>query len=186
MNAWNVLRPLLLAAAVTTSLAGCTEPMSELDRYIREVRQRPPPDPEPVPEPKQPPTFTYRADDLRDPFRSARSSAEEEESALETEDPDAPDPLRTKELLEGFPLDALRMVGTFGESPSKYALIQDPNGVVHRVLPGNYLGTNHGQILGVFDDRVELEERVPDRSGGWERKRTALALDDTSGRNQTR
>src|SRR5690606_4524088 len=89
-----------------------------------------------------------------------------------------PDPDRPKEPLESFPLDSLDMVGTLGGPESIIALVMDPGRVIHRILPGQYMGQNDGRVTGVFEDRIELTELVPDGAGGWMERQAQVALDD--------
>lgn len=171
------MRYLLFGAFVALACSGCTEPMSELDSYLNRVKQAPPPAIEPLPPMRSFKTHTYVP--MRDPFLSG----EVDEMAFGVDDEDANDPLkpdleRPRELLESFPLDALDMVGTMGEGEAMEALIKDPDGVVHRVRTGNWLGQNHGQIRGIYEDSIALEERVQDPTGRWERRSTSVALDD--------
>jgi len=85
---------------------------------------------------------------------------------------------RTREALELFPLDSLDMVGTLGMGSKDTAgLIKDPDGVIHRVRPNNYLGQNYGRITGIFDDRIELVELVPNGVGGWIERPASIALE---------
>jgi type IV pilus assembly protein PilP len=65
------------------------------------------------------------------------------------------------------------MVGTLAQNGSMFALIKDADGGVHRVQHGDYLGTDHGQIVTIDEGELELIEIVPDGTGGWvERART--------------
>jgi len=68
----------------------------------------------------------------------------------------------------------LNMVGTIQrEGDGLYALIKDNKLVIHRVLPGNFMGRNHGKILNITPGKIDLMELVPDGQGGWvERPRT--------------
>jgi type IV pilus assembly protein PilP len=52
------------------------------------------------------------------------------------------------------------MVGTFLQSGALWALVQAPDGIVHRVQAGNYLGLNHGKIASITDQRIDLTEIV--------------------------
>ena len=70
------------------------------------------------------------------------------------------------------------MVGTMGAGADIFGLVKDPTGVVHRVSTSNYLGQNDGKILGIYEDRIELVELFPNGLGGWEERRSAIALDD--------
>lgn len=116
-------------------------------------------------------TFIYEADDRRDPFGA--SQAEEEEQASSGP---RPDQNRPRELLEGVPLDGLKMSGTIGLGSDIEALLRDPDGVVHRVRVGNYAGQNYGRITSITEDRVELVELIPNGTGGWMERQATIAL----------
>ena len=60
-----------------------------------------------------------------------------------------------------------------------YALISDPDGLIHRVQPENYLGRNHGRVLSVYDDRIELQELVRNGADGWMPRDAKVALDES-------
>lgn len=154
-------------------LAGCSPGMSDLEAYIAEVKSRPAPPLDPLPVMKQFETFEYAAHDLRDPF----SNPKDEQVSAVASGP-RPDPERRKEALESFPLDSLDMVGTLGSEGGLVALVMDPDKVIHRVVPGNYMGQNDGRIVGVHEDRIELVELVSDGAGGWTERRADVALDD--------
>ena len=47
--------------------------------------------------------------------------------------------------------------GHFQKESSEWALIRDPDGVVHRVAVGNYIGKNHGKVNGISNDEVAAE-----------------------------
>jgi type IV pilus assembly protein PilP len=57
-------------------------------------------------------------------------------------------------------------------------LIKDPDGVIHQVRPDNYMGQNFGRITGIYEDRIELVELIPNGVGGWIERPAAIALDD--------
>lgn len=164
-----------IAALVLTAgmLAGCDPGMRDLENYVADVKQRPAPPLEPLPVMKQFETFVYAAQDLRDPFSMPQRRDDESRS-----DGPRPDPNRRKELLEGFPLDGLDMVGLIGEGEAQVALVMDPQRVVHRVRVGNYLGQSDGRIVAVREDGLELVELIPDGSGGWLERPARLALDN--------
>jgi type IV pilus assembly protein PilP len=58
------------------------------------------------------------------------------------------------------------------------ALIKDPQGVIHPVHVGNYLGQNYGHITSISEDHVELAELVPNGTGGWMERDASIALGD--------
>ena len=70
------------------------------------------------------------------------------------------------------------MMGTFrmGGNNELWALILAPDGVVHRVQNNNYLGTNHGKIVDITEQRLDLREIVPDGPGRWQERDAFLSL----------
>jgi type IV pilus assembly protein PilP len=84
-----------------------------------------------------------------------------------------PDPNRVKQFLEQFNIGAIGMVGTLSQGARLYGLVRDPNGGVHRVQMGDYMGMDNGKILAIDENKIELLEIVSDGTGGWvERERT--------------
>ena len=85
-----------------------------------------------------------------------------------------PDDSRAKEFLEQYTFDSLRMVGTLERDGNNWTLIKDPDGGVHRVTIGNYLGRHHGKIVEMTDTYLAVVEIVSDGTeDGWvERPRT--------------
>ena len=80
-----------------------------------------------------------------------------------------------KEELEAYALDTLRMVGTLEQEDVTWGLVQTNDGTIHRVKKGNYMGQNHGQIIRVSDNEIELTELVPAGRGYIERE-AALSM----------
>ena len=64
--------------------------------------------------------------------------------------------------------------GSLERSGDNFTLVQDPEGGVHRVTLGNYLGRHHGKIVEMTDTYVGVVEIVSDGTeDGWvERPRT--------------
>ena len=85
-------------------------------------------------------------------------------------DPLEPDANRVSDFLEKFPLDALQMLGTMQLEGSAWALISAPDGKIHRVIVGSYLGQNNGKIIAINQSEgvLEIEERYHGISGRWE------------------
>lgn len=152
-------------------LFGCTRSTDDLVAQVEKIKQERGEPLDPIPVMQTFETFAYAADHLRDPFTP---SVDEEDAGSAGP---RPDPNRARETLESFPLDTLDMVGTIGAGKSVMALIKDPDGVVHRVQAGKYLGQNYGQAIQVFEDRVELVELISNGSGGWTERPASIALD---------
>ena len=88
----------------------------------------------------------------------------------------SPDFDRNREELESYPLDALRMMGTLEKGDQFWAILRDPDSIIHRVQTGNYIGQNHGKIIEVTETNIKLLEIIPDGRGGWEERKAELAL----------
>lgn len=173
MNPGNALARVLLILAVGTLAAGCSRDMDDLERRVQEIKSRPGGEIEPLPEVEPYETFEYSAHELRSPFSPGRDEQPEGGG-----DGPRPDPNRPREPLESFSLDSLDMVGTFELGDEKWGLVRDPDGIIHRVQPGNYMGRNYGRIVEVTDSRIRLVELVPDGSGGWMERDASLSLED--------
>jgi type IV pilus assembly protein PilP len=156
-------------------LTGCgANDTSDLQSYVRQVNARPPGPIEPLPPIEPVETFVYEPRERRDPFQSDVQTEPEELVALDGGP--APDPNRPKEELESYPLDSLRMVGTLEQDGTRWGLIRSKEGVVHRVTVGNYMGQNHGQIVSIDLDAIQLNEIVSDAPGQWRERAATVAL----------
>ncbi len=175
MGAIITFRPLALAALVVPLLAGCVSGnMSDLQQFVEETKKRPGQRLQPLPEIKQVETFIYIPGDRRSPF-TPEERAEAREIAEPIDDGISPDPFRRREELEMFPLDTIRMVGTMEQESTMWGLVVH-EGIIYRVRVGNYMGQNHGQIMRVMEDRIELMEIIQDGRGGYRERRATMAL----------
>ena len=165
---------LLVMASLALVLGGCDSGHSDLRDYVERVKARPARGIDPIPPIANPEGFAYKAEDLRDPFRSAAVSVD---GGGQDAGP-RPDPDRRAEYLEGFPLDSLEMVGTLSQDGETWALIKDTDGVVHRVGVGNYMGQNYGRVVSISPQQVQLVELVPDGAGGWLEREANIKLDE--------
>jgi len=68
------------------------------------------------------------------------------------------------------------MVGTFSKEKAYWALVRDPEGVIHRVPVGDYIGKNHGQVVSISGTQVGLSELITDGAGGWLVREASIAL----------
>jgi type IV pilus assembly protein PilP len=160
---------LLLAA---TGLSGCSsDEFTDLDEFMAEKLARPGGVIPPIPAFKAYKSFSYSATTLRSPFD--RPIEIREITQLQSVSTVQPDEDRPKEFLEQFTFDSLTMVGTLSRAGVDWGLVRDPDGGVHRVRVGNYLGRNHGKIVEMTDSYVAVIEIVSDGNEGWvERPRT--------------
>ncbi len=165
----------MLAAGAVILVVACADPaLPELESYAERVRARPAGPLEPVPEIAVVDSFPYLPADRRDPFTMDERAAD----VAQRRDPSgiAPDPLRRKEPLEAFSLDSLRMVGTLEQQGTRWALIMTPEGMLHRVRTGDYLGRNDGKIIRINSTALLLTEFVEKAPGEWEQRQASMAL----------
>lgn len=159
------------AAAVTA----CGGDQRELQAYIDSVKARAGGTIEPLPEIRPAPSYVYEPGDRRSPF------VPDSPQQVLSNNPDAvdgPDLDRPLEYLENQPLDALSMVGTLRDPRGQFGLIQDPDGLVHRVTVGNHMGHNFGRITQISESEIELVEIVRDGLGGYIERPASIALSD--------
>ena len=163
------------ALLVAVVLSGCSESMQDLDQYIASVKARPADPIAPIPPVK---TYTpYEYDGLtgRDPFRQSLNEGSDDVRSSKGTGP-RPDFERSKQYLERYELDTLAMVGTFSKEEAYWALVRDPEGVIHRVPVGDYIGKNHGQIVNIRNTELNLSELISDGAGGWLVREASIAL----------
>jgi len=169
----TTLRALLLISVSGVLLAGCSgRDFSDLDAFMKEKKSRPGGIIAPIPTFKAYEAFAYSATALRSPFE--RPIEVREIAQLQAIAAIKPDENRPKEFLEQYTFDSLRMVGSLERDNNHWTLIKDPDGGVHRVKQGNYLGRHHGKIVDMTDTYVSVVEIVSDGTpDGWvERPRT--------------
>ncbi len=147
---------------------------SDLDEFMQEKDSRPGGVIPPIPAFKAYKAFTYSATTLRSPFD--RPIEIREISQLQASVTVEPDETRPKEFLEQFTFDSLAMVGTLSRAGVDWCLIQDPDGGVHRVRVGNFLGRNHGKIVEMTDTYVAVIEIVSDGAEGWVERPRSIKL----------
>ncbi|TDO12495.1 MULTISPECIES: pilus assembly protein PilP [Halomonas] len=168
---------LLLLVVVLTLLVGCAEPrLGELDRQLADIRRNPGaphnivlpeiPEFEPVP---------YAEADQRSPFMPQRPEAQ---ARAQGSNELAPDMTRPREPLEAYRLSELQLVGTLVEGGQSSALVRAPDGQVHRLRVGNYLGSDFGRITSITSSSVQLIEVVPTGRGDWVERTTQLTFDN--------
>lgn len=159
--------------------SGCVwvDDTTDLRSFVQQTEARPPGKIKPLPEFKPYEAFVYQGASLRDPFQPLVELAQKEEEKGPVSDV-KPDLSRPKTYLETFPIDSLKMVGTISslDGGNLWALLKDPNGEVHRVTNGDYLGKDFGQIQSVSEQSIELVEIIENGRGGWMKRPRTIAL----------
>ena len=166
-HSWLLVGALMLAAS---ALSGCSSKDDELDQFIADTKKEPGGRVEPLPELKPYESYAYESASMRSPFMPGGSGGGA--AGLR------PDQRRNREFLEQFSLDTLRMVGTLRLADRTYGLIKTKDGLVHRVLPGNYLGQADGRVTEISASKISVVEIVADGLGGYMERPASLALNN--------
>lgn len=175
------MKRVLLLSMFFLQACGVSNNTNDLQQFVDDVLSQPRGFVEPLPvfEPYE--AFSYSATGLRSPFDLPVAL----EEVIERTEPISdlkPDFNRSKEQLEQFSLGSLSMVGTIKrENNALWALISAPEGGVHKVREGFYMGQNHGRIVRVGTQRVDLIEIVPNGVGGWIERPRTLVLEGVEG-----
>lgn len=163
--------PVILGASL---LAGCgSDGLDDLRKFVQEAHADRKPKIEPIPEITPYEAFAYAASNLIDPFSAANLKPQ---LAGRASGPRLEN--RRKEPLEEYELDALKMVGTLSRGKQSWAVIQAPDGTVHRVQKGNHAGMNFGRITRVTDEKVYLVEQIQGALGDWVEREASLAIQE--------
>ncbi len=164
----------LVLFALLLSACSSNSDFDDIQAFMDEVDSRPKGQIEALPPIKENAPFAYSAANLRSPFSPP------EVIKPVKRDPNLPqvkpDFNRVKQFLEQFDVNQLKMVGTLSQGPHLYALINDPNGGVHRVQTNDYLGQDFGRITSVDENKIELTEIVTDGTGGWVQRERTMSL----------
>ncbi len=157
------------------ALAGCGgSDLDEVQEFVKNAHADKKPRVEPLPEMKTFESFAYGAQTLTDPFASFNLKTRAAKGG--SQGGPQPDETRRREPLEDFPLDSLKMVGTLSRGKQVYAVIQAPDGTVHRTKIGDHLGQNFGRITRISEEKVDMIELVQGALGDWVERETGVSL----------
>lgn len=166
-----------LLPAVFVFLGGCSGgDHKDLVKYMQEVHKRPARPIEPAPSFEEYRSFAYSPAGSRSPFEPPVEIVWEGSLGMDGRSDVKPDLTRPREFLENFSIGAITMMGTIEKNGELWALVNDGTGNVHRVRRGNYLGRNHGKILGIDKLQVTLVEIISDGSSGYLERPKILRL----------
>jgi type IV pilus assembly protein PilP len=154
-------------------LASCSgENHADLNDYVKQVKARQKSRIEPLPDIVDYPTYTYDDSQLRDPFIPPAPKH------LASSDPNLrPDHHKT-DVLEQFPLDTLKMVGSLEQNGHRWALIKAQDGTLYRTKKGRYMGQDNGKIMNITETKIVLQEIVPDGLGGWVKREAVITVSE--------
>jgi len=175
--------PLLSSLFVALALAGCgLSSETELQQWMSNLKSTMKPNTEPVPDPKEFAPYAYSANSQIDPFDPQKilMAVARQQQARASASAIRPDLDRRREVLEGFPLDQVRMVGMMRREGANVALVET-NGATHLVRIGNYVGQNFGLVTRISETEVQLKEIVQDAAGEWVERPAKLELQQGAG-----
>jgi type IV pilus assembly protein PilP len=161
-------------------LAGCGDSdVQEMRTWMKQIDAQTQVRVPPLAEPKVFVPFAYAHKDDIDPFNPNKLLAElAKQAAAGGGSGLKPDVDRRKELLETYPLDTIRMVGTIEKKGVMHAVLQVDR-AVHQVVVGQHLGQNDGRIISISENTVTLKEIVQDATGDWVERQSRLELQES-------
>ncbi len=178
----SLQRPLAFLSLAALLLAGCSDSdVKEVKDWMAKTKSETKVAVTPLAEPKTFVPYAYPSKDLIDPFNANKLMAELARAAVTSTSKFKPDTSRRKELLEEYPLDAIKMVGVIQKGGVNYAVLQIDK-AVHKVAAGQHIGTNFGLVTSVTEVAVNIKETVQDATGDWMERLSKLELQAAQGK----
>jgi len=162
--------------AMTFPLFSCVDVnLDDLSRFVVETKAKIYPINDNVPTLKKINALAFTQKGGRNPFTAPKA---EVAAPVVNAPKSCPQPNlnRKKQALEMYSLDNLAMRGTLVVDQEIWALVQVTDGELYRVRPGYYLGLNHGKVLKITEDKIDLLELATDREGCWQERVTQITL----------
>jgi type IV pilus assembly protein PilP len=159
-------------------LAGCSDSnVREVRTWMDQVKRDTRVSIKPLQEPKDFIPFAYGEKEAVDPFSPNKLLAELAREGRASSNPFKPDTDRPREMMEGFPLDTMSMVGIIQKSGINYALLQIDR-TLYQVRTGQRIGQNFGIVTKVGEQEVDIREVVQDAGGEWVERMSKLELQE--------
>lgn len=137
-----------------------------------------------LPEVAQYQPITYDVDSLLDPFKSSKIDPDGKNRQGTGKGGEYQPDFEARELrnslLEKYPLESLKMIGTLNINNRPMAVIQVED-MVKQIKVGEYAGLDFGMVTKISDQEVELHELVQDSAGEWSERLSTLYLQSKSG-----
>ncbi len=165
----------ILLLLLILALSGCVDTnMDDLFQFTANAYKDRKPQIEPLPIIKPHASFLYVNTGKVDPFSKKNVAPPRSNKHRNTDN--IPDPKRRREILEQYPLDSLKMVGTLFQNKNTWVIIKAPDGTVHRAMQGNYLGKHSGVITKINEDKIAITEKIQDSNDNWITRQAQLSL----------
>lgn len=158
---------------LTIFMVGCESRTDQVQVKMQDIRSQAPLPVQPPPEFTPVPNYSYGGYQLKSPFIPTSLANELRVMAGKRVYPNLSRPLQP---LESYALEDLIMKGTLRDASGNIvALIRTPEGELEKVQNGSYMGQNHGRVVSINPNQMELTEIVPDGQDGYiERPRTLI------------
>ncbi|MCC2957881.1 pilus assembly protein PilP [Massilia sp. IC2-477] len=170
------MKRLLCTFGAVALLAGCGDgDVQEVRDWMKQVQRETVPKVKPLPEPKEFVPYAYNPGGAIEPFSDAKLLGEMARVAAANPNPLAPDANRPREVLENYPLDTMRMVGTLQKGGISYALLQI-DASIYQVKAGQRIGQNHGLVTRISEGAIDIREVVQDATGDWVERKATIEL----------
>ena len=122
---------------------------------------------------------TYDVDALLDPFKAGKIEPESRNKHGAGKGGEYQPDFDARELrnniLEKYPLESLKMIGTLNVNNRPMAVIQVDD-KVKQVKVGEYLGLDFGMVTRITVEAIELRELIQDAAGDWSERNITLHL----------
>lgn len=167
-----LIKRLLLLCLCGALMACQGEQGDDLDAFMRNAPSDKRPKVKALPEVQAYLAMQYNADgQLVDPFRARKVARKV--GALQ------PNLSRPRQLLESYPLESLKYVGSIAKAKLQYALLLTPDHGVQQVRLGQYVGQDFGVVTKISETQLDLKEIVQDDlSGDWVTRLSTLTLQE--------
>ena len=160
-------------AVCCVSLLACTGGnVSDLQSYVAEVKSRKKGSVPPLPEPEHYESYAYVKEKLRDPFTPKKKKRVNAGTKIKLQC------RPPRDILEGFPLDSLKMVGSLEQKGERWALVKGNDGTLYRTKKGKCMGQDDGKIMKITESEIVLMETVADGLGGRIKRKTVLSVSE--------
>ncbi len=127
---------------------------------------------------------TYDVDGLLDPFKTGKIEPESKNKSGAGKGGEYQPDFDARELrnsiLEKYPLESLKMIGTLNVNNRPMALIQVDD-KVKQVKVGEYVGLDFGIVIRITAEAIELRELIQDAAGDWSERNSTLHLQSKDG-----
>ena len=170
------MKRLLLLVCLALSLTACGTEQDDLDAWMSEQTTRIAANAkiEDLPKPLKSEEFKYMAFESLAPFDLTKLNIAKAGGNRGL----APDTMRTKEPLEAYELDTLRMVASITKQGAVTAYVKTPDSTTQTVHVGNYMGQNFGRITSINESGITLREIIENSAGEWEARTKTIPLEE--------